>query len=76
MCLKVGRVEVANEVHHIKPINEGGAAFPTLDELMSLCKSCHSAIRKQGDAMLVKGCDVFGNPLDKSHPWYCKTPKR
>jgi 5-methylcytosine-specific restriction protein A len=33
----------ANEVHHIVPINEGGKI---LDEnnLMALCKSCHSKI--------------------------------
>jgi 5-methylcytosine-specific restriction protein A len=30
------------EVHHIKPLAEGGTHNETT--LMSLCKSCHSAI--------------------------------
>jgi 5-methylcytosine-specific restriction protein A len=75
-CLKVGRLTIATDVHHIKPIAEGGAAFPTLEGLMSLCLSCHSQVTKHGmKEFLVKGCDAFGNPLDPNHPWYKKSDK-
>ena len=41
-CLKAGRYVPAEEVHHIIPIAEGGTHEES--NLMSLCKSCHSAI--------------------------------
>ena len=41
-CLSAGRYTAATEVHHIKPLADGGSN----DEknLMALCKSCHSRI--------------------------------
>lgn len=48
ICLKEGKSVLVDEVHHIKPLSEGG----THDEnnLMSLCKSCHEKIhRERGD---------------------------
>lgn len=41
-CFKRGRFTEAQEVHHIRPLSQGG----THDEanLMALCKSCHSRI--------------------------------
>ncbi len=41
-CKAEGRLTPAEEVHHIRPLSEGG----THDEqnLLSLCKSCHSKI--------------------------------
>lgn len=41
-CRQSGRYTAATEVHHIKPLSEGG----TNDErnLMALCKACHSRI--------------------------------
>ena len=41
-CKAQGRYTAATEVHHIKPLADGG----TNDEnnLMALCKSCHSRI--------------------------------
>lgn len=41
-CFKRGVLKAVEEVHHIKPLSQGG----THDEsnLMSLCKSCHSKI--------------------------------
>jgi 5-methylcytosine-specific restriction protein A len=39
-CLKENRLTPANEVHHIKALIDGGNH--SLDNLMSLCKACHS----------------------------------
>lgn len=41
-CKKHGRFTPVEEVHHIKPMSEGGTH--DWDNLMSLCKSCHSRI--------------------------------
>ena len=41
-CLKHGRYVPVEEVHHIVPLSNGGTNDP--ENLMSLCKSCHSAI--------------------------------
>lgn len=41
-CRAEGRVTVAEEVHHISPLVLGGTH--DAENLMSLCKSCHSAI--------------------------------
>ena len=45
-CLKAGRMTTTEHIHHIKPLAEGG----THDEenLMALCKSCHSRIHTKG----------------------------
>ena len=41
-CAKDEKVTLAEEVHHIKPLAHGGTNDE--DNLMSLCKSCHSLI--------------------------------
>ena len=41
-CKKNGKITPAEEVHHIKPLAHGGTNAE--DNLMSLCKSCHSEI--------------------------------
>lgn len=41
-CLQEGRFTDATEVHHIKPLSEGGTN--DTENLMALCKSCHSRI--------------------------------
>ena len=41
-CKKNGKLTPAEEVHHIKPLSQGGSN--TDDNFMSLCKSCHSSI--------------------------------
>ncbi|WP_418790928.1 HNH endonuclease [Phosphitispora sp. TUW77] len=41
-CKKSGKITHAQEVHHIKPLSEGGTNAE--DNLMSLCSSCHSEI--------------------------------
>ncbi len=42
VCLEEGRYTEATEVHHIRPLSDGGTHDPA--NLMALCKSCHSRI--------------------------------
>ncbi|MCR4437284.1 MAG: HNH endonuclease [Peptococcaceae bacterium] len=46
-CQKEGRLTPAEEVHHIVPLSKGGSN--ATENLMSLCKSCHSAITAKED---------------------------
>jgi len=41
-CFKKGYITPATIVHHKAEIRKGGDYLPTVDELESLCKSCHS----------------------------------
>lgn len=41
-CKKQGKVTAAQEVHHILPLSRGGTN--DIENLMSLCTSCHSLI--------------------------------
>ena len=41
-CKKDGRLTPAKEVHHIKPLADGGTHDD--NNLLSLCKQCHSSI--------------------------------
>ena len=48
LCLKHGRYVVAEEVHHKKPLAEGGTH--AWNNLIALCKACHARIHaKRGD---------------------------
>jgi 5-methylcytosine-specific restriction enzyme A len=72
LCIKQGRIEPATAVDHIVPISKGGNPFPAFDRLMSLCASCHNQktrCEQIGEDYTVKGCDVFGRPLNPDHPW-------
>ncbi|MCW6664276.1 HNH endonuclease [Aerococcaceae bacterium NML191219] len=42
ICFKEGRMKQVEEVHHIKPLSEGGTHHK--DNLISLCQSCHARI--------------------------------
>ena len=44
-CYKNNKLTAANEVHHIIPVYEGGT--DDYDNLMALCKSCHSKITRK-----------------------------
>jgi 5-methylcytosine-specific restriction protein A len=71
-CLQLGHIEPAVAVDHRTPINAGGAPYPPLEKLASLCASCHNAKTRSeqlGENFMTKGCDVFGMPLDPNHPW-------
>lgn len=76
-CLNVGKIEPAVAVDHIVPISKGGDPYPPLDHLLSCCASCHNRktriVEQLGQELTpkaIRGCDVFGNPLDPNHPWY------
>jgi 5-methylcytosine-specific restriction protein A len=73
----------AEVVDHRVPISREGRAkrsaaeaFPPLEGLASLCARCHNtktAAEQRGERdWFRRGCDVFGNPLDRNHPWYRK----
>lgn len=42
MCKREGRYTDATEIHHVVPLSEGGTN--DFENLMPLCKSCHSRI--------------------------------
>jgi 5-methylcytosine-specific restriction protein A len=44
MCQREGRLVPATEVHHIVELSEGGGN--SFDNLMALCKPCHSRLGK------------------------------
>ncbi len=52
-CAKEGRMVLAEEVHHKKPLSEGGTSRE--DNLMSLCKSCHSKITRMAKPQSGRG---------------------
>jgi len=56
-CMKEGRITPAEEVHHVLPLSHGGTHSE--DNLMALCKSCHSRITAEmGDRWNKKAQDV------------------
>ena len=81
ICLQVFCEVVAAEVvDHRTPISERGRkerrmseAFPHLDQLASLCAMHHNRktrAEQLGDNdWMRRGCDIFGRPNDRDHPW-------
>jgi len=76
-CALRGETVEANTVDHVKPISQGGPAFPELEGLLSLCAPCHSEKtsgfdRTHGTATgrRFKGCDAHGNPIDPADGWW------
>jgi 5-methylcytosine-specific restriction enzyme A len=73
-CLQIGQIKPATAVDHRVRIAIGGDPYPALDGLASLCARHHNA-KTRAEQMgeenyMLKGCDVFGYPLDPRHPWY------
>lgn len=56
-CLKRGEYTQAQEVDHIKALEDGGTDDP--DNLQAICTDCHKA-KTAGKV----GCDASGIPLD------------
>jgi hypothetical protein len=76
-CKARDHLTSANTVDHIKPIAEGGEAFPPLDQLMSMCARCHNEKTAANDrtntkpfARKIKGVDAAGNPVDPGDGWH------
>jgi hypothetical protein len=78
--LQVGEVVPAEVVDHRTPISARGRkersmseAFPPLEGLASLCASHHNQktrAEQLGETdWMRKGCDIFGRPNDRDHPW-------
>jgi len=65
MCQVKGCDQIANIVHHIKPIKQYPGLKYSIDNLMSCCRDCHERI----EGRLKGGCDINGVPLDKGHHW-------
>ena len=70
-CLQLGYIEPAVAVDHILPIKRGGAPYPALAELASLCASHHN-LKTRGEQLgrtlapkVVNGCDVDGRPFNQ-----------
>jgi 5-methylcytosine-specific restriction enzyme A len=79
-CLQEGEITPAEVVDHRIPISDRGRkerlaseAFLPLDQLASLCAPHHNTKTRaeqlgQTDWMRA-GCDIFGRPNDRNHPW-------
>ena len=46
-CKKNGKVTVADDVHHIKPIKTHPSLRLVWDNLMSVCRTCHREIERE-----------------------------
>jgi 5-methylcytosine-specific restriction endonuclease McrA len=74
-CLEQGVIEPAVAVDHMTAIKAGGAPYPPLDQLRSLCTPHHNRKTRhveqlgKAEAPKVWGCDVTGRPLDPRHHW-------
>lgn len=76
-CQHRGAITPANTVDHVRSMASGGAPFPPLDSLMSMCERCHNgktnAIDKPGGSgVAFKGCGLDGLPVDRAHPFLDK----
>lgn len=76
-CDLRGLIVPAVAVDHVRSIKSGGAPFPALDGLMSLCERCHnektSAVdqpRRATFGRRFKGFDASGNPIDPGDDWH------
>lgn len=72
-CLRAGKekmVTFSDPVHHKKPHNGNRDLFFDIDNLESVCQSCHdSAMQVLKKSGYVPGCDVNGFPIDPNHNW-------
>ena len=70
LCEARGKITPATIVDHVVPHDGDWEKFTDMDNLQSLCASCHSGIKRIKDkGGIHSGCDVDGMPSDQDHWW-------
>jgi 5-methylcytosine-specific restriction enzyme A len=79
ICARRGMRVPATAVDHKVSIASGGDPYPPLNDLASMCASCHNtktAARDNpyafgdGSSLAFKGCNADGLPIDGDHPFW------
>lgn len=72
-CLRAGKEKMVgfrDPVHHKKPHNGNRDLFFDIDNLESICQSCHDSSMKIFEKSgYIPGCDINGLPIDPNHFW-------
>ena len=70
-CLRLGNIVGAQVVDHIKPHRGDAKLLYDMQNLQSLCFSCHDKHKqRQEKSGYLVGADVDGNPVDENHHWH------
>lgn len=70
LCAARNRVTPATVVDHIKPHKGDKSLFYSPENLQSLCKRCHDAVKQALEKTgSLRGCGTDGTPLDPRHHW-------
>ena len=69
MCQAMGKATPATVVDHIIPHAGDWQLFTAIDNLQSLCATCHGVKRTEEHTGYSHAVDVDGNPIDPRHPW-------
>ena len=60
----------ATLVDHIQTVKEAPDLAFSMENLQSLCDSCHSGPKQEMDRTgRARGASIDGKPLDPCHPW-------
>lgn len=71
MCEQQGILNSATVVDHIKPHHGNILLFWDIDNWQALCKTHHdSAKQAQEKSGIIKGGNIYGEPIDSEHHWY------
>jgi len=69
-CARSGRQVPATVCDHVQPHRGDESLFFDPQNLQSLCKSCHDAIKQRFEKSGYEaGGDIHGIPFDPSHHW-------
>lgn len=71
-CTRCG--EPATVVDHVMPHRGDPKLFWNRSNWKGLCATCHSRWKQSTERALragrpIKGCDIYGRPLDPNHAW-------
>lgn len=70
MCAEMGRTTVANVVDHIVAHKGDHTRLYDLDNLQSLCETCHNAVKQAEErGGVIRGAGTDGVPIDPGHHW-------